>query len=137
MCQILRNAVMFVAFDKLTEFMLWKKNEIGLNNNRIDGPTEFDGHGVYLFVGGKQMNAVRCDYGLSEIFLTKCHKCNDYFVIRKIISGNSEILSTLAVFKKSFQILDCAHEYHGRRNFERDDLEIFKNLFRRRALGKD
>lgn len=121
--------------NKWGEFIQWKTYEVGPNNNRTGQQSKFDGCNVYLFVEGKRVNAVRCDYGISEIFLTKCNKCGNYFVIRKI-SSNSEILSTLGFFKKSFQILDCPHEYGGLRHFERDDLEIFKNIFRRRAVGK-
>lgn len=123
--------------EKILEFLKWTNYEVGLNINGIGQQSEVDGKVLDFFLEeGEHLKTIRCDYGMSQVFLIAYGRRKPYFVIYKI-SGESGVLFAFASFEKSFEISDCPYEYYGLYNFERNDRKLFINIFQKRVLGKD
>lgn len=129
LCQSVRNAPIFVDSHQRRNFIMWMKQTfpgVESYNKNFHQCTEHDGD-ISFHQKFQNVELLRCDYGISEVYLTKVASAEDYYTLN-MKHYNSEMLFTIGWVAHILQSLLC------NKNVQDGFIE-FKEVFQRRLHG--
>lgn len=131
LCQSVRNAQIFVHFHQYRDFIKWMKHAFpevqAYNNKNLHQCTERDGD-ISFHQKFQNTELLRCDYGISEVYLTKVVNAKNYYMLHRKCY-NSGMLFTIGCVVHILRTLPCFN--HN----EEDDFTVFKKTFQQRVQG--